>query len=364
MATSSPSGSDSPGVSLAGHSAVSPPRFTHVGWTLGNYCPYTCKHCYSEWVRDSNSGLSRVQIDEICNDLADLGVRHVTLGGNEPFFTNGPHAKDSQMPYIVRKLHDFGVAAHLVSSGPSVSLLEKTDSEAFGMLASISLSFDSPFDDEHNKNRGAPLYAKLLQAAQIASTYGVRRVLLYCAMDWNFDQRRISALLELASQLNAHPRINPAKPIVKNGRVTSLLGVQAYWEGFDQVTRNWPTQVVSEPPLRRALGLEDTGPACGSRTFRILSTDSSNVVRVTSCTYVHSVRIERPGNLGVADLARGLIGPSSGCDCLARIDGPGWSPNASSHLTDIPDWRGRMMQGSDFDGAFEDYLCTWVGGRP
>jgi hypothetical protein len=32
-------------------------------------------------------------------------------------------------------------------------------------------------------------------------------------------------------------------------------------------------------------------------------------------------------------------------------------------LQDVPDWSDRRLVASDLNGAFEDYLCTWVGMR-
>lgn len=334
--------------------------YPHVGWSLGNYCPFRCAHCYSEWVRQSDKSLPREQIDSICEELAAVGVRHVTLGGNEPFFTNGPHVADSQLGYIIRTLLAHGMRSHVVSSGPSVTLLAKTDPEAFGALASVNLSIDSPFPEEHDRNRGASLFDQVQRAAEVTQQRGIRLLFLYCAMDWNFDGSRIEAFLELTRQWSALPRVNAAKPIVKNGLLTRLLGSEQFWSGFDLLTRLCATQVVTEPPLRRALGLDAVAPCCGDTTFRISSLSGDGALTISGCTYVHSGRLGPVTEGSLRAFVDELREP--GCeDCVARENRKGWLPGADAGMASIPDWRERRRVASQLGGAFENYLCTWIG---
>ena len=55
-----------------------------VGWTLGNDCPYQCKHCYSFTVRRKGRNMERWMVDRIVHQLAENRISSVNLGGNEP----------------------------------------------------------------------------------------------------------------------------------------------------------------------------------------------------------------------------------------------------------------------------------------
>ncbi|GEB76403.1 radical SAM protein [Sporolactobacillus inulinus] len=67
----------------------------NIGWTLGNECPYRCAHCYSMSSRHKGMDLSVDIIDRVVEQVADLGVETINVGGNEPLFTNGLNPKKS-----------------------------------------------------------------------------------------------------------------------------------------------------------------------------------------------------------------------------------------------------------------------------
>src|SRR3989338_9149271 len=70
----------------------------NVGWTIGNYCNARCKHCYSWKVRRGKDDLHNGEVDRVVQQLVNLGVETLNLGGNEPIFTNGPNLEDSVLP--------------------------------------------------------------------------------------------------------------------------------------------------------------------------------------------------------------------------------------------------------------------------
>ena len=65
-------------------------KFKNVGWTLGEFCPMRCRHCYSRPVRQENKSgkwLDEGTVESILDQLVGIGVQTVNLGGNEPIFT-------------------------------------------------------------------------------------------------------------------------------------------------------------------------------------------------------------------------------------------------------------------------------------
>ena len=62
---------------------------TNIGWTLGNDCPYKCKHCYSMSAREKGMDLTNDIVDKVISQLKKIKPKTINLGGNEPIFTNG-----------------------------------------------------------------------------------------------------------------------------------------------------------------------------------------------------------------------------------------------------------------------------------
>ena len=75
----------------------------NIGWTLGNDCPYRCKHCYSMSAREKGMNFTTEIIDRVVGQLALNGIETVNLGGNEPLFTNGIDPKATLLPHIIDK---------------------------------------------------------------------------------------------------------------------------------------------------------------------------------------------------------------------------------------------------------------------
>jgi radical SAM family protein len=97
----------------------------NIGWTLGNDCPYRCSHCYSMSARRKDANLEPWMVDRIAGQLADLGVKTVNLGANEPIFTNGIDVRATLLPYIIETLADRGIVVGLTTSGITLLKLER-----------------------------------------------------------------------------------------------------------------------------------------------------------------------------------------------------------------------------------------------
>ena len=82
------------------------PNIQNVGWSLGNFCPYKCKHCYSASARTAGANMDIKKIDRVIEQLSKNNVATINLGGNEPIFTNGPKIKDTLLPYILKSIRD------------------------------------------------------------------------------------------------------------------------------------------------------------------------------------------------------------------------------------------------------------------
>lgn len=158
----------------------------NIGWTLGNDCPYRCSHCYSMSAREKGMDFTPEIVDRIIEQLALNGVETVNLGGNEPLFTNGPNPRNTLLPRIIDGLVDAGIIVGLTTSGVTALHLERDHTATWRRLNDLDVSFDSPFEDEHNANRGAKLYKQAIRTLELAQEYGLDHTMIMCGMNWNF----------------------------------------------------------------------------------------------------------------------------------------------------------------------------------
>jgi len=275
-----------------GEALETAPDVKNIGWTLGNDCPYRCTHCYSMNAREKGMDLTTGMIDRIVDQLALAGIETVNLGGNEPLFTNGPNPKDTLLPYIIRSLRDRGIIVGLTTSGITAVWLHKHDLDAFRLLNDCDVSFDSPFEEEHNRNRGASIFRQAVEALELCETEQLPRTCIMAAMNWNFSPKHIEALVLLARSHDANVRINPLKP-TQPVHMDSILTAQQYYEGFALLQRLCSAVDLGEPPLAAAVGYQDAKRCpCGRTSFRIHSITPTGGVYVSPCVYLHDYKSE------------------------------------------------------------------------
>jgi radical SAM protein with 4Fe4S-binding SPASM domain len=368
----------------------------NIGWTLGNDCPYHCNHCYSTSARHDGRWLNTALVDRIVDQLSVNGIETVNLGGNEPLFTNGVNVEHSLLPYIVRRLHGAGIEVGLTTAGVTLVGLLRHFPEVLELLNDVDVSLDSPFEQEHNTNRGAPIYHEALRALEICRQHGIERTVIMCAMDWNFDRPHLQELVGIASHFGANVRVNPIKTIEAQ-HLPLKLSAATYYEGFAYLMSACDCVDLGEPPLAAMSGIPDAkGCPCGRTSFRIHSIKPDGTIPVSPCVYLHDYKV---GDLVTDDLADIVRRPEfqtfrrrnarpdqipgcEGCDLLAACRGgcaarsyltrahesgeqalftrdpycPKLHPSAHSipHVSELA---------TEVNLVHKDYLCTWIG-RP
>lgn len=263
----------------------------NVGWTLGNACPYHCPQCYSLSARKNGANLTPAIVDRVINQLSLNGIKTVNLGGNEPFFTNGLDRKNSLLPYIIRGLNQKGIIVGLTTSGISAIYLEKDYPKEFGLIHDIDVSLDSPYEDEHNKNRGAALYKQALKTLHLAQEYEIDRTIIMCGMNWNFTKDRIRALVKLANQYSTFVRINTIKP-VESSHMELIISPKQFYKGFSFFMELCKPIDLGEPPLAAVVNHERVkGCPCGRSSFRIHSITPDGKIPISPCVYLHDYKV-------------------------------------------------------------------------
>ncbi|MBI3671805.1 radical SAM protein [Candidatus Azambacteria bacterium] len=262
----------------------------NIGWTLGNDCPYRCHHCYSTIVRNKGRDLTKEDIDRIVSQLVSINIRTVNLGGNEPIFTNGPNPKNTLLPYIIRSIYDAGIIVGLTTAGVTLTHLEKVYPETLSFLNDIDISLDSPFPDEHNKNRGAILYNHALKALEICNDYGINHTIVMCGMKWNLSERHIDELVRVAKKNNAFVRINFIKP-TEQSHINDLPDVMTYLKAAQRLLSKCEAVEMSEPIISSISNFPSHGCPCGTKSFRIHSITPDGKVPVSPCVYAHDYKV-------------------------------------------------------------------------
>lgn len=366
----------------------------NIGWTLGNDCPYRCNHCYSMAAREKGMNFSTEIIDRVVSQLALNGVEMINLGGNEPLFTNGLNPRDTLIPYIIKSLVDRDIRVGLTTSGVTLIYLERDHNEAFRLLNDIDISFDSPYEGEHNKNRGAPLFKQAVRCLELCKQYGIDHTIIVCGMSWNFTEDRLRALVELAKRYDANIRINPIKP-VELSHMSTALTPQQYYAGFSLLMKLCDQVDLGEPPLACVTNHgAGKGCPCGRTSFRIHSITPDGKIPVSPCVYLHDYKT---GNLvedNLYDIVRSdqfksfrrrnahpeVVPGCKGCNLIGICRG---GCAARSYLHHAHETGERTLyvkdpfcpkefgQGYDFPQkpsiptdmhlVHMDYLCTWIG---
>jgi radical SAM protein with 4Fe4S-binding SPASM domain len=373
------------------------PDLKNIGWTLGNDCPYRCTHCYSMNARRKGRDMTPEMIERIVDQLAINGIETVNLGGNEPLFTNGLDPKKTLLPLIVERLHQRGIEVGLTTSGITLLHLYKNHRATFDLLNDVDVSFDSPFEMEHNKNRGAKIFHKAIEALDICEQAGKPHTCIMCAMSWNFSATHIDALVRLARAYGANVRINPIKP-VKAEHLAVALPAKMYYDGFSRLMELCDAVDLGEPPIAAVTHHPGARRCpCGRTSFRIHSITPAGQIPVSPCVYLHDYKspldllkddlidIIRSPQFRVFRQRNANPGHIQGCAGCEYAGSCGGGCAARSYLHRLHDSGEQTMvvadpycpakqlggqafprsppMVSDQRLVHMDYLCTWIG-RP
>ncbi|MCA3585179.1 MAG: radical SAM protein [Methylocystis sp.] len=262
----------------------------NIGWTLGNDCPYRCNHCYSMNAREKGRDMSIPMIDRIVEQLRINGVETVNLGGNEPLFTNGPKYQNTLLHEIIYRLVDAGIAVGLTTSGITILKLYEHHRDAFDMLNDVDVSFDSPFEEEHNKNRGAKIFHQAVESLEICQRHDKPHSCIMAGMKWNFTIPHIEALYTLAKRYDANIRVNPVKP-VEPAHMAQALPPDLYYAGFSRLMELCTPVDLGEPPIAAVTDYQQARRCpCGRTSFRIHSITPDGKIYVSPCVYLHDYK--------------------------------------------------------------------------
>ncbi|GAA0124007.1 MAG: radical SAM protein [Clostridium argentinense] len=266
------------------------PQIENIGWSLGNACPYNCKHCYSRSVRKQGKNLTKEIIDRIISQISKLNVKTINLGGNEPWFTNGLYG-ESLLPYILEQLNTRGYKVGITTSGISLLNICKYSPESLKYINDIDISLDSPNEKEHNESRGANIYKLAIESLKIAQKHNIEHSIIICAMKWNFTLDNLDKLIDLAIKYDANIRFNVLKPLEKK-HMEMLVPMEQFYKGYEYLLNHCETIDITEPRLSSLVrNKKRYSCPCGNTSMRIHSITPEGEVFVSPCIYLHDFKV-------------------------------------------------------------------------
>ncbi len=374
-----------------------PPHIENIGWSLGNYCPYGCKHCYSTSARLAGADLTKAMVDRIVEQLSINGIKTVNIGGNEPIFTCGSDVQNSLLPYIITSLKKRGIEVGITTSGITLIHLYNKFRHAFELLNDIDISLDSPFQQEHDGNRGVGVYKLAVKALGICKVKKIPFTIVMAAMRWNFSPEHIAGLIDIANDYGSNVRINVLKPTEKRHYDLTITPEQ-YYAGFKQLMTHCESVEVGDPVLAALFDKKVAkGCPCGRTSFRIHSITPDGRIFVSPCVYLHDYKSRL--NLLEHDLKEIIHSPEfrlfrqrnkntqeiegcNGCSLIEKCKGGCAAHSYLHHAVQtgeksfkkkdpycpIDYWKEHGHSFPKDDGkqreqilVHMDYLCTWIG---
>jgi len=131
----------------------------YVGWDMHHKCNARCDYC-DRWLigRHEKNLVTTKEALKIVNDMGDLGVWTLSLGGGEPLLR-------PDMDVIIKAARRRGMQVNMSTNG---ALLKQNAKKVIDSgVSSISVSVESHIAKDHDKVRGFPgLFAKLSEGIE------------------------------------------------------------------------------------------------------------------------------------------------------------------------------------------------------
>jgi len=163
-----------------------------VGFELLPYCNLRCFHCFSNSSPDQPyTGLSLRKIEALYDELVELQVFKIYLGGGEPFARR-------DILEIIKLAADRSLAVTISTNG---SFLTERHIDVLGRIrpAVIQVSLDGACAETHDGMRGAGSFNKATGALKLLRTVGISTAIGTVGCQTNFPE--IPDILQIALDL-------------------------------------------------------------------------------------------------------------------------------------------------------------------
>lgn len=300
----------------------------YIAWNYNYACNFNCSHCYSRapWYPEE---LSTEEYRRIADEIADIGVFRVALGGGEPLLRE-------DVLEILSRLSRRGVETNLTTNGWRFE--PDTASALVGAgLKRLYVSVDSSDGDQHDRFRRKPgSFVCATQAAAMAASADIEVFFSTVLTRENYHQ--IGDIAALAASLGAagveFKRFRPAgNGVAFEGAYTlSPMQSEALPDKFRAIQRSSTVELsLINGPEANIMSSESEGCACGVKSICIRPNGD-----VSPCAYSDIVI----GNMKAACLKEiwvhsdflAALRRSGGCQALQATAFPA-NPSAQTFAT-------------------------------
>jgi radical SAM protein with 4Fe4S-binding SPASM domain len=165
---------------------------TYAVWEVTLRCNQACRFCGTRAGRPSPDELNTEECVELLRQLADLGVREVSMHGGEAYLR-------PDIFEIVRAIRDHGMLATMVTGGRNLTrdiARQLKDND----VSAVSVSIDGP-RDTHNRLRGFDgSFQNAVQALEHLEAVGIR-----VGANTQVNRENLFELDALYDELRKHP---------------------------------------------------------------------------------------------------------------------------------------------------------------
>lgn len=134
-------------------------------WEVTMGCNMRCGHCGSSCEQPLSDELTTEEALDVCNQIADLGLRWVTLSGGEPLTR-----KDISL--IIRRLSEKGVAVNLITNGWMLTEEKAKELKENG-ISTVAISIDGT-EKIHDKIRKKGAFEHAGKAFSALKSQGIK----------------------------------------------------------------------------------------------------------------------------------------------------------------------------------------------
>lgn len=149
-------------------------------WEVTMGCNMRCGHCGSSCAEALPDELNTEEALNLCNQIADLGLKWVTLSGGEPL------TREKDIMKIIKQLNERGVLVNIITNGWKLNEKVIVNLKESG-VATVAISIDGT-EETHDQIRRSGAFAKARRAFELLKLLGIRAGAVTTITKQNIEQ--------------------------------------------------------------------------------------------------------------------------------------------------------------------------------
>lgn len=230
----------------------------NVTWEITLKCNLHCAHCLSDAGAALEDELTTRECRRLVDQLTDLNVFQVNIGGGEPFIRE-------DFPDLLSYAHEKGLVTCVSTNGLLINHELARQLSKLKMLY-LQVSLDGATPEVNDPIRGKGTYGKILNAIECLARHGVAFSINTVLTRTNYHQ--LDTLRDMAGEYGAELRVSRFRPSGRGKKSKDTLGpdkdqLEAFAEWLDRhdLVRTGDSFFCLTSESRRRKGLDMCGAA-------------------------------------------------------------------------------------------------------